>query len=291
MSTNLHETIIDPIFGKPSHLYAELESSNYYIEPETMTIFQRENPTVADMENYLSEQYSRGFYKKYSELRPLKIETGNRRLKRLLKYGMNVRSCADIGCATGAFMECAQNFGFEVKGFELSQIAINLAPDSIRNKIIKADINSYLVSTSEKFDLVTAYDILEHVQDPKSFLQELKMLLNPGGIIAISTPDTEHFLRRLLGKAWPMLQPMQHTFLFGRSGLTRLMQEVGFIDVRAEAAEKVLTLEYLFDQVAEPSPVLGGALQKFGKVLPNIIKSHPVCLNLSEMFVMARKPD
>jgi len=290
MTKNLSKTTIDPIFGKPSHLYAKLSAATYYIEPETVTIFQRENPTVEDMEDYLSEQYATGSYKAYSALRPLKIETGNRRLKRIMKYGVNVGSCADVGCATGAFMESAQNFGFEVKGFELSESAINLAPEGIREKIIKADINSYLESSSEKYDLVTAYDILEHVQDPKAFLRGLMGLLNPGGVIAIATPDTEHFLRKLLGRSWPMLQPMQHTFLFGRAGLSRLMQDVGFADVRAEAAEKVLTLEYLFDQVAEPSPLLGGVLQKFGRVLPRSIKSRPMGLNLSEMFVTARRP-
>lgn len=282
------ENPIDPVFGNPAYKYATKNGVRYFIEKNTDTIFQEELPSVENMEDYLDEQYTSGVYKAYNKAREFKIKTGLIRLEKIISFGVTGKKCADIGCSTGAFIEAADQFGFETEGFELSTEAIELAPERIRKKIIRADVNQHLESTSQRYNLITAYDILEHMQDPRAFLVSLKKSLEPSGVLAIATPDTSHFLRRIMGVAWPMLQPMQHTVLFSRKGLKKLLEELGFIDVKIFRGQKVLTLRYLFDQVKEPSPSLGKFLSFVAKFLPRVILDYKISLNISEMFVVCR---
>jgi 2-polyprenyl-3-methyl-5-hydroxy-6-metoxy-1,4-benzoquinol methylase len=284
------QQLVDPIFGRPSTLYIRKGRANYFIEPTTKLVFQSELPTVDEMEAYVQEQYQEGVYHEYSSARDLKYETGRRRLNAITTYGVNGTRYLDVGCATGVFMEAAQDTGFDVTGIEISEEASKMASDAVSDKIILADVNELVSETAARYDLITAYDILEHVQDPRAFLEDLSSALAPGGVLAIATPATDHFLRILMGSSWPMLQPMQHTFLFSKSGLRELLADIGFEEINVGPAEKVLTLEYLFEQVAEPSPTLGKFLIQLGKITPKFLRQKPIGLNISEMFVLARRP-
>ena len=188
----------------------------------------------------------------------------------------------------GAFIEATDGFGLDVKGYELSEKAISQAPADIRKKIVNADVNQHIKSSGKKYDLITAYDILEHMQDPRDFLKNLKEAMQPKGVLAISTPDTDHFLRFVLGPLWPMLQPMQHTVLFSKNGLRELLLDIGFSDIAIYKGQKVLTLRYLVNQVAEPSPKLGKFLKLLIAPLPSWILDKNLVLNISEMFVLCR---
>jgi len=285
-----HDEVVDPIFGRPSVPYVQIGRADYYIEPTTSLIFQRELPTMEEMEGYVQAEYRAGSYQAYSKAKPLKYETGTRRLAQIQKYGVVGKKYLDVGCATGIFLEAALDKGFDVTGIELSEEACSAASESVRVKIVVADVNKYIRESGTKYDLVTAYDILEHVQDPRAFLCDILGALAPGGVLAIATPATDHFLRKLMGKSWPMLQPLQHTFMFSQRGLKELLIESGFVDVQIGPAEKVLTLEYLFEQVAEPSPVLGRFLISMGKLIPSPLRRKPLGLNISEMFALARIP-
>eukprot|EP00435_Cladocopium_sp_Y103_P077042 s1_g781.t1 len=285
----MQQKIVDPIFGRPAIPYLTKGRAEYYIEPSTKLVFQKDLPSVEEMEEFVQQHYKDGLYKAYNAAKPLKYETGRRRLDEISAYGLKGQRYLDVGCATGIFLEVAQDQGFDVTGIELSEEASLLASDAVKNKIVVADVNNHVREAAVQYDLVTAYDIIEHVQDPREFVRDLKGALAPGGVLALATPDTDHYLRWLMGRSWPMLQPMQHTFMFSEAGIKELLEDAGFRDVQVSAAKKVLTLEYLFEQVGDPSPTLGKFLVAFGKLLPKAIKRRPIGLNISEMFVLARR--
>ena len=83
------------------------------------------------------------------------------------------------------------------------------------------------------FDVVSAFDLIEHVPDPRAFLRDCAGRLKPGGVLLISTPDTDHLLRFVMGSRWPMLQPMQHLYLCSRGARSqRALRAEGFDDVQ-----------------------------------------------------------
>jgi 2-polyprenyl-3-methyl-5-hydroxy-6-metoxy-1,4-benzoquinol methylase len=277
-----------PINGLPSRFYCRKDGALYYLEPTSGTIFQAQMPSVGAMNQYADDEYASGVYREYAKSRSLKIATARPRVF-AIKQRTTGNRLLDVGCATGFFMEAAEEAGFDVRGVEFSSVAISLARPDIRNRIVRGDVNALLSRETEKFDVVTAFDIIEHVQDPARFLRDIAEILRPGGVIAISSPDTGHVLRYLMGSKWPMLQPMQHTVLFSRRSIAALLERCGFQQVHVETARKVLTMDYLADQLAATNPGINRMYQALGWILPAALKRRPLGVNIGEFIAYARR--
>jgi 2-polyprenyl-3-methyl-5-hydroxy-6-metoxy-1,4-benzoquinol methylase len=245
-------------------------------------------PSVGSMNQYADDEYSSGVYREYAKSRDLKIATARPRLE-AIKQRATGKRLLDVGCATGFFMEAAADAGFDVRGVEFSTVAISLARPDIRERIVRGDVNELLRNETKKFDVVTAFDIIEHVQNPANFLQELREILRPGGVLAISSPDTGHVLRYLMGSKWPMLQPLQHTVLFSRRSIAALLERSGFQDVQVETAHKVLTMDYLADQLTATNTGLNKAYQFLSWIVPGPLRRKPVAVNIGEFIAYARR--
>jgi 2-polyprenyl-3-methyl-5-hydroxy-6-metoxy-1,4-benzoquinol methylase len=277
-----------PVNGRPADFYCRKGEAEYYIESTSGVIFQRALPTVARMMEYADNEYAGGVYREYANARDLKAATVEPRLAAIKKFTAGKR-LLDVGCATGFLLEVAAAQGFEVTGVEFSTVAISLARPDIRERIVHGDVNA-LINQKMQFDVSIAFDIVEHVQDPRNFLSDIYDVLVPGGVLALSTPDTGHFLRHLMMSNWPMLQPMQHTVLFSRRALKALLEDCGFVEVSVETARKVLTLDYLTDQLAATNPALHRAYRPLRPLLPRVLRDRPFAVNIGEMLVYARKP-
>ena len=106
------------------------------------------------------------------------------------------KSVLEIGCGPGSITKIlAGKSGCKVIGLELDQDAIEkVAPYCV--KVMQADLNSSewprLLDNSEKFDVVVAADVLEHLYDPWASLQRMVPLIKPDGCIVISLPHVGH---------------------------------------------------------------------------------------------------
>ena len=277
-----------PTNGLPARLYCRKGAATYYIEPASGTIFQAQMPSVGSMNEYADQEYASGVYSEYAKSRDLKIATAQPRLATIKQLARGNR-LLDVGCATGFFLEAASKQGFDVRGVEFSTVAISLARPDIRERIFCGDVNTLLAQETEKFDVVTAFDIIEHVQNPVNFVREIREILRPGGVLAISSPDTGHFLRHLMGSKWPMLQPMQHTLLFSKAGIAALLERSGFGEVRVGTTRKVLTIEYLADQLLATNPGLNRLYQSTSWLIPSVLRRRPFRVNIGEFVAYARR--
>jgi 2-polyprenyl-3-methyl-5-hydroxy-6-metoxy-1,4-benzoquinol methylase len=77
------------------------------------------------------------------------------------------------------------------------------------------------------FDVVHLSHLIEHVPDPRAFLQEAARVTRPGGHLVMVTPDIAGFQARLFGKRWRSAIP-DHLHLFSHGVLRRLVEETGF---------------------------------------------------------------
>jgi SAM-dependent methyltransferase len=246
-------------------------------------------PSVADMHVYADHEYAGGLYTEYANSRHLKVATAQGRLDAIAELTSG-KHLLDVGCATGFFLEAALERGYEVQGVEFSEVAISLARSDVRGHIICGDVNTLLAQKPGRFDVVTAFDIIEHVQDPASFVREIRDILVPGGLLTLSTPDTDHILRYVMRSRWPMLQPMQHTVLFSKRGIASLLESCGFDDVKVETTRKVLTFDYLGDQLAANNPILHRLFRTVRWIMPKSLRNKPFAVNIGELIAYARKP-
>ncbi|MCC7178105.1 MAG: class I SAM-dependent methyltransferase [Acidobacteria bacterium] len=277
-----------PLTGNLSVPYASKGRGQYFRDPQSGVIFLAEPPSLEAMATFVNEEYTRGVYRDYVDAKPLKLATARRRLRRLAAFSPGPR-LLDVGCAAGFFIEAALEAGFDASGIELSPVAVGLADAAVRPRIVQGDVNTLIARDTRRFDVVTAFDIIEHTFDPREFVADVGRVLAPGGLLVISTPDTGHWLRVAMGARWPMLQPDQHTFLFSRGAMRSMLSAAGFTPLVIETAHKVLTLDYLFGQLRQTNPMLARTLDVAKRAVPRGLRQRPLAFNIGEMLACARK--
>lgn len=282
-----------PICTQQAILYCSKDRANYFRCDSCGTIFQDPLPTLQEMMDYANAEYSNGLYKEYLEANDLKYATFEYRLNKVIEAFKRqnpseaIPRLLDVGCSNGRFIEVASRNGIESWGLELSENAIAVASPATRDRIYHGDANNIENLGMEKFDIITAFDLVEHLFDPFSFLNNLYKMITTNGIIVITTPDASSLPRTLMGKNWPMLQPFQHTILLSRKASKMLLQKTNYKDISVDGTKKVFTLDYLFNQLKGPNPNLYQIYNRFEKILPNSIKENKIQVNIGEMMVSA----
>jgi SAM-dependent methyltransferase len=174
-------------------------------------------------------------------LRELLTQRAAEQLERLEQAGLRGEGARllDVGCATGIFMSLAERAGWRTTGVELgvstAEAARGLGLDVHTGTL--ADAFSELEPGS--FSLVTLWDVLEHVRDPRHELGLVRTLLAPGGTITATMPNVEglypratyRLLARTAGR-WEYPELPVHLYDFSPRTLTRLLISRGFADVR-----------------------------------------------------------
>jgi len=268
-----------------TRLLCRKDGAWYYVCPDCRVIFQHPGPSPDSMISYADTEYEAGVYRDYIDAREMKLEHFRRRLERVLPHVRKGR-LLDIGCSCGFFMEVAAANGFEVEGLEFSRAAIAAADPAIRPHIFCSSVDEF--ESTRSYDLITAFDLIEHVPQPKDFLRKVRRLLAPGGWLAIATPDAGHFLRYVMGSSWPMLQPMQHLTIFSRQAMRLAMEETGFSEISFQDATKTVSYEYLTDQLRPLTPALHKGLRLMGHCIPSSIRQEYRNVNIGEFMVLAR---
>lgn len=270
--------------GGPVRGYCRKESARYFLCGGCGLIFQHPLPEANAMRSFADAEYESGAYQDYVSARPMKIRHFEDRLAGL---GLPPGRLLDIGCSCGYFLEVAAAHGFDVRGVEFSRSAVAAASPAIRPRIFEGTLER--MPTEGSFDVVSAFDLIEHVPDPRAFLRRCRQLLKPGGTIVLTTPDAGHFLRHVMRARWPMLQPMQHLFLFSRGSFATLLQSEGFADVAIRTAYKTLSPDYLIDQIQSLNPVLSKTLGTLARVVPATVRRSYRRVNIGEFLAVARR--
>jgi 2-polyprenyl-3-methyl-5-hydroxy-6-metoxy-1,4-benzoquinol methylase len=242
------------------------------------------------MHSYADAEYERGLYRDYVEAREMKLAHFRSRMDSVSARIPKGR-LLDVGCSCGYFLEVAVEHGYEVRGLEFSESAIAAAVANVRGRIVRAGTNQLRGEYESSYDVITAFDIIEHLEDPRQFLGETARLLRPNGALVISTPDAEHMLRYLMASRWPMLQPMQHLTIFSRRALQIALVEAGFGQIVLAPAHKLLSFDYLISQVRTLNPGIHSVLRAATKVMPRHAMSKYRQLNIGELLVIAKKLD
>ncbi|MBN1273076.1 MAG: class I SAM-dependent methyltransferase [Candidatus Aminicenantes bacterium] len=157
------------------------------------------------------------------------------------RYGMYKRYCAvtqvagrepgrvlDVGCATGNFLEAMRRHGsWQPVGVEPNRHASNYARDRLGLDVFTGTLEE-AGFRDNSFDVVTMWDVLEHVTDPKATLQEVARVLRIGGILVMSLPNPETWEIGLFGSYWGGWDVPRHLHLFTHDVTARYLEEAGF---------------------------------------------------------------
>jgi 2-polyprenyl-3-methyl-5-hydroxy-6-metoxy-1,4-benzoquinol methylase len=174
--------------------------------------------------------YSRDYFShaKYTHDRAVRREQA-RRLALIRRHLPRRARLLEVGCGSGEFMTAAKG-EYQVWGLDLSPFAIDKAraanPDCAAN--LHCGTLEDQAHDAGGFDAVAAWDVIEHVWEPRVFLAQMKRLLKPGGMIFLSTPNAGSPVARAMGRRWAFMTPPEHLCLFRRDSLARLLSQFGF---------------------------------------------------------------
>ncbi|MCS7202860.1 MAG: methyltransferase domain-containing protein [Thermodesulfovibrio sp.] len=157
----------------------------------------------------------------------------------------------DVGCSTGFFMLIARNLGFEVYGTEASEKAAKIAKDKFKLNVVQALSFDELPEEYQKpYDIITAFEVIEHVYEPVKFLSDIYSLLKERGILILSCPPFYKFENIAKGyrkyKWWNGDYPPNHVTRWKPWSLHYALKKVGFDEV------------YIFTEPLIPGTVLEG---------------------------------
>ncbi len=139
-------------------------------------------------------------------------------------------TAADIGCGGIYLLQQLKKTGLKVKGIDPSPVTVEAG----RRADIEIIQSFYpTMALTEKFDVLMHYDVLEHIDDPVSFLQAHKVNLSEGGGLIFAVPDCTHHIE--LGDVSMVLH--EHLNYFDKASLSNTVRAAGFEPVMLEAAQ------------------------------------------------------
>lgn len=223
----------------------------------------------------------------YQEEREGRVLTFQRHLQPLqaITGPPNGRRLLDVGCYTGIFVEIAAAAGWDAWGVDPSSWAV----DEARKAGLQI-VEGTLASSgfpNQHFDVITMWDVIEHVSDPAAELREAHRLLCPGGILVVHTMDIDSLFARLMGHRWPWLMEM-HLFFFSQRTLKQMVEKIGYQVIHSSPQGRYTRLGYLVTRVRAFSRPIAGLM---GFLVQGLnLKGIAVPINLGDLFTLyARK--
>lgn len=214
--------------------------------------------------------------------------TFGKHLQAMEKYTgpANNRALLDVGAYIGVFVEVATAAGWRACGVEPSawgaQIAQQRGLQVLHGTLDAPELQG------QHFDVITMWDVIEHLANPNAEVAKAFQRLKPGGWLVVHTMDIDSLIARLLGARWPWLMDM-HIQYFSQKTLAQLLENNGFQVVWSGTQGRYLRLNYVASR-------LGGLNRYLGAVATRVIHglrlgSTAVPVNFGDLFtVYAQRP-
>lgn len=192
---------------------------------------------------------------------------------------------ADIGCGCGAFLDYISGVAREVVAVEPSLKYRNIMSRKGFSTYSYADEAKKLYAN--KIDVITSFDVIEHVQSPESFIKDVYDLLTVGGKAIIGTPTDAPIMRSLLGKDYEkkLLFSTQHLWILSEKNLRMISEKCGFKNIDIKYYQRY-GIDNMLGWLKEKEPK-SEIKQKFiTETLNNVWKAQLVDNRLADYIVL-----
>ena len=182
-------------------------------------VFAKKIPSSAELEEHY-KGYGRNDY-----LSPITIKRYNELLNTFEKY-RKTNKLLDVGCGIGYFLEVAKDRGWDVYGTEYTDEAIQICSSkgiNMEKGILNP--NNY---ESEEFDIITSFEVIEHINNPIDELTNFHKLLRKEGLVYVTTPNFNSLLRYKLKANYNVICYPEHLSYYTPRTLKKVFTLVGF---------------------------------------------------------------
>jgi SAM-dependent methyltransferase len=157
----------------------------------------------------------------------------------------------DLGCSSGSFLECMRSESWKLYGVEMSAEEARTAEAQTGAQVFVGDVQEAPFAP-ESFDVITCFDVLEHMYEPLRVVAKVREWLKPGGIFYVQVPNIDSAEGRVFGSYWHGLELPRHLFHFSLASLKFLAESAGLREVSLETRRNPAvgtSLRYVWDDV------------------------------------------
>src|SRR5258706_2376783 len=208
-------------------------------------------------------------------------KTSQRRLTALRRHLTSRARVLEIGVRDGSFGDAAAR-EFEYVGIDRAAAAARAA--RARGLDVYCSTVPNFVNTGPAFDAIVLFHVFENMADPHDALARMKDLLKPGGVLLLSTFDTEGLVYLVTERRWMTQNFRTHLILYSRSAMIELLEHSGFeiVSIGAELAYR--DHRFLRHSVAMRWPGLAPVVRMLLKVLPD-----PLLVSSGSIRIVAKR--
>ena len=200
-------------------------------------------------------------------------------IKRLIK--VDKPKILDIGCGWGNFEEVLEAEKIPYLGIDINKEAIKICRKQGLNcklstiaELIKGSNDSGVVAplrgtppqndvilvsegrarpeSKNKFDCISLFQVIEHIQNPVSLLQSAKKLIKPKGVILITTPNNDSPLRKIMGAKWSVYSEPSHYIFFNKTTLEKTLELAGLTNISVKLDNmRFLSAKYILSRLQQ----------------------------------------
>jgi len=151
----------------------------------------------------------------------------------------------DIGCALGHMGEAARRRGWDVYVTDVSEYA---AQEARKQFGLNAFVSppEKLPVKPERFEMITMYDIVEHLSHPLELLTDVRRALTQNGILHITTPNAHSLSAKLMGRHWYHIKPDEHLLYFTPETIRSVLERSGFEVIKIKPMPVFMRLSDIF---------------------------------------------
>lgn len=214
-------------------------------------VFSAKNPSPLELDEHY-KNYGRNDY-----LSPITIKRYNEILDSF-EPARKTNRLLDVGCGIGYFLEVAKKRGWEVHGTEFTDQAIEICQSKGIN--MKKGVLNPQNYPAESFDVITSFEVIEHINTPTTEINNMQSLLRKEGLLYITTPNFNSTLRYLLGEKYNVICWPEHLSYYTPSTLKKLLVNQGFKVKYVHSTGISLTRLSTSKSIAQPTAVHEGTV-------------------------------
>jgi SAM-dependent methyltransferase len=230
-------------------------------------------------------------YSDYARESALYLKTFEKRMALVQRWMPPHARVLDVGCAAGYFLRVLQRRGHDVHGVEVSpaiakEAIAHLGADRVHTGTLDEAVAAKGYPP-QSFDMISLWDVIEHVPDPQAVLRRIRDLLKPGGRLLLETQNVASRWASLLGRRWHHYKHHEHLYHFTPATITRLLADCGFrvLDLGAAYAGKYVSFGFLAERAGRLGRIPGLLAKPLG-----VLRFCNLYVNPRDEIIVAAEP-
>jgi len=143
-------------------------------------------------------------------------------------------SLLDAGCKAGDFLLAADRLGYSCRGLEISKQYASHASRKTGCDVFSGTLEELAAEDpGARFDIITLWDVIEHLPDPAATLNSMNSLQETGGLVSVSTPNLRNYRYLAYREKWTgFREGPEHLLFFSPRTLSLLLRKCGYSPVK-----------------------------------------------------------